>query len=362
MIAQLQVGTTHDVVHVRPRVEDEHGVHAFGGRARARGADDRGLAHPRLRVQRLLDVFGKDIQSFRRDDHFLLAAPDAQLSAGVELADVAGVKPAVAERAARLLRSVEVAARHVLAADEDLAVVGDLDLDAGDRLADGALGRMERMVQRDDRRRLGEAVTLNDDKAQASPERLELGIERGRADDDRPELESEHAMHGAIPPPARRPVHLRRRLGRLRRHAHEMVPQDLEDLGHAHQHRHAPIVDLPDDVVGRVAAREHHEAGQHRRDERSHRLSEHVAERQEVEESNREKRPGPLAVLRDLPLDRHDVGEEVPVGDDHALRVGSGAGREDDLRRVVGRQLRWGLILYFNISGTDSARMLKCKI
>ena len=141
MIAELQVGATHDVVDVRARVEDEHGVHALGGGARARGADDRGLAHAGLRVQRLLDVFRKDVQSLRRDDHFLLAAADAQLSAGVELADVAGVKPAVAERAARLFRRVEVAARHVLAAHEDLAVVGDLDLDAGDRLADGALGR-----------------------------------------------------------------------------------------------------------------------------------------------------------------------------------------------------------------------------
>ena len=83
-----------------------------------------------------------------------------------------------------------------------------------------------------------------------------------------------------------------------------------------------------------------HEARQHRRHERPHRLSEHVAERQQIEEADRQKRPGPLPVLRDLPLDRHDVGEDVPVGDDDALGVGGGAGREDDLRRIVRRQIR----------------------
>ena len=39
----------------------------------------------------------------------------------------------------RRLGRIEVAARDVLAAHEDLAVVGDLHLDAGDRLADRAL-------------------------------------------------------------------------------------------------------------------------------------------------------------------------------------------------------------------------------
>ena len=56
-------------------------------------------------VEHPLDVLRKDVQPFRRDDHFLLAAADEQLPVGVELADVAGVKPAVLERRARFPRA-----------------------------------------------------------------------------------------------------------------------------------------------------------------------------------------------------------------------------------------------------------------
>ena len=74
---------------------------------------------------------------------------------------------------------------------------------------------------------------------------------------------------------------------------------------------------------------------QHRRDERRHRLAEHVAERQQVQEAQREERPAPLAVLQDLAFDRHDVRQHVAVGDDDALGLGGRAGGEDDLGDVV---------------------------
>ena len=50
---------------------------------------------PGMLVQHALDVLGKDVEPLGRDDHFLLAAADVQRPAGVELADVAGVEPAV---------------------------------------------------------------------------------------------------------------------------------------------------------------------------------------------------------------------------------------------------------------------------
>ena len=62
------------------------------------------------RVQHALDVLGKDVQPFGRDDHFLLAPADVQLAVGADLADVAGVEPAVLERARGFLVGVEVAA------------------------------------------------------------------------------------------------------------------------------------------------------------------------------------------------------------------------------------------------------------
>src|SRR5262249_42256038 len=140
------------------------------------------------------------------DDHLFLPSPDVHLPVRGDLTDVAGVEPAVFERARGLVVGVEVAARHVLAAHENLAVVGDLHLDAGDRLADRSLLRAERMVQRDDRRRLGQPVALNDGEAELAPERFERRIERCGADDERPELQAERAMNLSVAPPAQREV------------------------------------------------------------------------------------------------------------------------------------------------------------
>ena len=134
VIAELQVGAAHDLVDVGARFEHQHRVNALGGGTGGRCADDRGFTNAWLRVQRLLDVFRKDVEPFRRDDHLLLAAADAQLAGAVDLADIAGVEPAIPKRRAGLFRRVEIAARHVLAAHENLAVVGNPDFDAGDRL------------------------------------------------------------------------------------------------------------------------------------------------------------------------------------------------------------------------------------
>ena len=87
-----------------PGIDDEHRVHAFLALRTDARADDRGIAHAGDLIQHALDVFGKDVQPFRRDDHFLLAAADEQLAVGADLADVAGVEPAVLEGARRFVR------------------------------------------------------------------------------------------------------------------------------------------------------------------------------------------------------------------------------------------------------------------
>ena len=74
-----------------------------------RHADDRRVAHAGNRVEHALDVLGKDVQPLGRDDHFLLAPADEELAVLADLADVAGVKPAVLERARGFLGGVEVA-------------------------------------------------------------------------------------------------------------------------------------------------------------------------------------------------------------------------------------------------------------
>src|SRR6185503_4637703 len=110
---------------------------------------------------RPLDVFRKDVQPFGRDDHFLLAALDIELTLRVDLADVAGVEPAVGKRLGGGLCRTEVPFRHVLALDQNLAIRRDLHVHAGDRLADRPASRAEWMIQAHDRGGFGEAISLN---------------------------------------------------------------------------------------------------------------------------------------------------------------------------------------------------------
>src|SRR5262249_28729618 len=153
--------------------------------------------------------------------HLFLAALDEEAALRITLADVTGVEPTVGvEDSVQALgvgllalavehrtlgsghRSLVVPTRHVLSAHEDLAIVGDADLDALDRRTDRSLARLEWMVQRDDRRGFGEAVTLHDHEAKASPEFFDIRRERRSADHERPELQAERAVHATVLPPS----------------------------------------------------------------------------------------------------------------------------------------------------------------
>src|SRR5690606_1114031 len=150
-----------------------------------------------------------------------------------------------------------VALRHVLAAHEHLAVLGNAYLDAVDRLADGPAARRERMIQRDDGRRLGEAVALHHEEPETSPERLERRVERRRAHHRGPELPAERPMHPSIAPPPPVPPRAGRGLdGRFRKAMADVFTQHVEDLRYAHEHRHPPVVNLPHDLRRRVPGHE----------------------------------------------------------------------------------------------------------
>src|SRR6185295_15956454 len=95
-----------------------------------------------------------------------------------------------------------IARRDVFAAHEDLAIVGDVDLDAADRRAHRPLAGLERMVERDDRRGFGEAVALDHDKPEAAPELFHVWRQRRGTNHERPEFEPEGRVDPAIPPPS----------------------------------------------------------------------------------------------------------------------------------------------------------------
>ena len=125
---------------------------------------------------------------------------------GVDGADVAGVQPAVVvEQRRGLLGQVQVAGRVQRAAGEDLAVVGDLHLDAGHRPADGAEPERGRRVRGERAGRLGHPVDVQDLHAEPGEERGDLGRQRRRrADHVHGLVEAEQALDRASAP-ARRP-------------------------------------------------------------------------------------------------------------------------------------------------------------
>src|SRR4030095_6158905 len=194
MVLQPRVGLPDYRIDIGPGIDDEDGMDPLL-RAIDR-ADDSGLAYPGLLVEHAPDVLGKHIEAVGRDDHFLLAALDEQPSLFVTFPDVAGVEPAFAVEHAvsralgfRLWALVGdvVAGGDVFAADENLAVVGDAYLDALNRRADRALARLERVIERDDRRGLGESVALDDREAKPAPELLDIWRQRRRTDHEGPE-------------------------------------------------------------------------------------------------------------------------------------------------------------------------------
>ena len=93
MILQPAVRGADDAGLLRVRFEHEYGMHALF--SAVRDADDRRIAHAGNFVEHALDVFRKDIQPLRRDDHLFLAALDEDAPLLVALADVSRVKPTI---------------------------------------------------------------------------------------------------------------------------------------------------------------------------------------------------------------------------------------------------------------------------
>ncbi len=95
VIRELRVGRLHDIGRIRARLDDERNLHAFF--AVLRHADRGRILDAGHGVDDALDVFGKDVEPFRRDDHFFLASADEEPARFIELADVARVEPAAFE-------------------------------------------------------------------------------------------------------------------------------------------------------------------------------------------------------------------------------------------------------------------------
>src|SRR4051812_15336277 len=135
-----------------------------------------------MRAQHLLDLARIDVVA-ADDDHVLLAVADVEIAVGVDLADVAGIEPAVAQRLGGLLRPVAIALHDLRPARADFAELDDLDLGLRHRDADRArLGNTICRIEGEHRTGFGLPITLIDRSPHGVAPALErLRRQRGRA-------------------------------------------------------------------------------------------------------------------------------------------------------------------------------------
>ena len=109
----------------------------------------------------VFDGLRRNIVAGVEDDQILNAANDPPVSASVDFALVAGVKPAVAEDTRGFFGAISVAGENMWTADNDFFVVCDFHFDATNGLAHVTwLDRNARVVERADRRGFGEPIGL----------------------------------------------------------------------------------------------------------------------------------------------------------------------------------------------------------
>ncbi|MNX71346.1 hypothetical protein D3C86_1026580 [compost metagenome] len=158
--------------------------HDQGGDEVAAVADHHGLGDEGAQGEGPLDGLRRDVLAVRHHQDLLLAIGDGQVAVVAQGAHVAGAQPAVGgDGLAGGLFVVEVAEHDVGAAGQDLAVLGDLDLDVGEGLAHRADPGAAGPVHGDDRRGLGEAIALEHRDAEDLEEHAHLARQSGAARD-----------------------------------------------------------------------------------------------------------------------------------------------------------------------------------
>src|ERR1700730_3570209 len=115
----------------------------------------------------VFDGLRRNVVAGVEDDQIFDAADDAPISASVDLALVAGVKPAIAEDAGGFFGAIPVAGENVRAAHYDFFVVGYFHFDAANCLAYVTrLDTSARIVERADGGGFRKAVAVQDRNAE----------------------------------------------------------------------------------------------------------------------------------------------------------------------------------------------------
>ena len=306
---------------------------------------------PASRVD-VLDLLGRDVLALRQLEDVLLAVDDLEPAAGEPQADVARVQPPlVIDDLVRLVLRLVVALEHARAAHANLAAgvrpvrggvvhlghVLELDLAARYGRSDVSAAEVVLVGLADDARRLRHAVSLEDGAAEAHPQKLhhlrgDGRAARGHVPDATAEFIPEFGKDNLLPDGGRGPALLQRLLLRGVRDGehlllHEpalpdarvnLVVDAVPQPGHRAKHRGLQLRDV-------VQQTEHVAAEETRLGPR-----EEAHQHGDALVDVREGQVGHVAVAG-LEVEvvgvGSRVGDEVAMGQHHALGVARGAAR-----------------------------------
>ena len=195
---------------------------------------------------------------------------------------------------------------------------------------------MEGMIERNDGRCLRHSVALNEYEAERVPGLLERSGQRAAAGNNRPELQSELAMHSQEAHPAPRRAKLSLRAGHaLRESLMRGFKMRLEQSQHARnsrEHGDALLANHLNKSGSSQAALKMQLRFENRRNPKPHGLPVDVAQRQGVKNAQRVHQLF-VAHVRLCPVfNRTNARKHVAVRDHNALGVAGGAGGEQNLK------------------------------
>ena len=157
--------------------------HPFGigneqaNKVRALVTIDHRLQNLWLERQHAFDALRRHIVALVVDDQILFAVGDDDAALRIDMPDVAGVEPTIDQHPRGFGVIAPIALHHQLAAHQNLAVVGNLDLGVHQRRTDGVhLDARCGAVAADHRPRLGLAIALQQRQPDRVKEHPDFGI------------------------------------------------------------------------------------------------------------------------------------------------------------------------------------------